>query len=133
MIEQLADTAIVNLLRASVPGLNVTAGLADNDPELQTPCAVVYSVIEESVGRNPVAKLKTTIEYYSVSGQDAAFDVAATMTLIDAALSTAPTAEIIEALPPTGLRFLGWAPLPKTNQEVGDRRKTIRELTVFAS
>ena len=119
MIENLVDTAIAALL-ATISGLKVVAGLQDNEPNLTTPYCAVYSNVVGYVGRNPLYELTTVIEYVSISGQDEAASVEATMTAIDTILNTSSLPTVL------------WEAISRTQQEVGDRRRNIRELKVFA-
>jgi hypothetical protein len=131
MIELLVDKAIASLL-ATIDGLHVFVGFEDNEPVLETPYCVVHSVVQNADGRNPIYELVTTIEYTSISGQNGVAGVETTMTAIDTLLTTQPTSDMLAALITAGLGYLGWQNIPKTQQDVGDRRHNIRELKVFA-
>ena len=129
MIENAVDQAIVSLLKR-VPGLVVLAGMQDNEPPLTTPYCAVYSNIQRFQGRIPVYELLTTIEYQSVSGQDPIVSVQNIMSQIDNLLSNQPSD--LTGLVTAPFAYLGWESIPRTQQEVGDRRKNVRELQVFA-
>jgi len=129
MIENAVDQAIVSLLKR-ISGLVVLAGMQDNEPPLQTAWCAVYSHIERFQGRVPIYELLTTIEYQSISGQDPVSSVQNVMGQIDALLLTQPSDLTGLAVAP--FVFLGWESIPRTQQDVGDRRKNIRELSVFA-
>jgi|SRR5215475_2367686 len=129
MIENAVDQAIVSLLKR-VSGLVVLAGMQDNEPPLITPYCAVHSQIQRFAGRTPIYELLATIEYQSVSGQDAIANVESVMSSIDDLISVQPTDTTGLATAP--FAFLGWESIPRTEQDVGDRRKNIRELQVFA-
>jgi hypothetical protein len=118
MIENLVDSAVATML-STIPGLVVVVGMQDNDPALVTPYCAVYSNVQNVEAKTPIFELLTTIEYVSISGQDTVTDVESVMTSIDSAMLT----------PPVTLKV--W-PL-RTQQDVGDRRRNIREYKVFAS
>lgn len=126
MIENLVDTAIASLL-STISGLKVVVGMEDNEPALTTPYCVVYSVVQTTEGTVVIYELLTVIEYNSISGQNEVADVETTMSAIDALLNSHP------ALSDTGLQFIGWQGIDRTQQNVGDRRRNLRELKVIAS
>lgn len=127
MIDRLVDQAIASLLER-IPGLNVLVGVEDNYPVLQTPYCVVYSNINRFSGRKPIYELTTMIEYVTISGQDLAANVENVLTQIDQLIS--PGADYSGTVTTTGLRSLLWEGINRSQQEVGDRRKNIRELLV---
>lgn len=131
MIESLVDNAIAALLR-TISGLKAVAGMSDNTPELTTPFCVVYSNVQGFVGKTPVYELLTTIEYETIPGPDSVASVAAVMSSIDSILNTQPTSAVLAGLPLSGLTYLGWESIQRTQQEPGERRKNVRELKVFA-
>jgi hypothetical protein len=51
---------------------------------------------------------------------------------IDVDLTTQPSSGVLAKLTTTGLAYLGWESVRKTNQTPGDRRTNLRELTVHA-
>ena len=130
MIERYVDTAIANLLR-TISGLQVFEGLQDNEPPLGTPYCAVFSNVVEITGRLPVYALLTTIEYVTVSGQDTAQNVIAIMTQIDKLIG--PGANYTGTIPTPGLNGCRWESIGRSEQQVGDRRKVIRELAVKAT
>jgi hypothetical protein len=133
MIDNLVDSTIALLLSASIPGLTAVAGMQDNDPPLKAPYCAVYSQVQATVGRVPIYELLTTIEYVSVSGLDEKADVSGAMTAIDTALNSVPPQAVIDAALAAGFVYgPAWQHVQKTNQEVGDRRRNVRELKVFA-
>lgn len=129
MIENAVDQAIVSLLQR-IPGLVVLAGMQDMEPPLTTPYCAVYSNIQRFQGRKPVYELLCTIEYQTISGQDPATSVENIMTQIDNLISVQPSD--LTGLATAPFAFLGWESIPRSEQNVGDRRKNIRELHVFA-
>jgi hypothetical protein len=132
VIENLVDQAIVSLLQ-TLPGLNVVPGLSNDVPALTTPYAVVFSEVVNRDGRDPVFELKTTVKLETVSGQTEIADVQSWMTAIDSVLSTQPSDALMHSLVTQGLKFIGWDGIPRTVQDVGERRQNIRELQVFAA
>lgn len=133
MIDNLVDKTIALLLSTAIPGLTALAGMQDNDPPLAAPYCAVYSQVQGSVGRVPIYELLTTIEYVSISGVSEKADVSAIMTAIDTALSSVPAQSVIDAALAAGFVYgPAWQHVQKTNQEVGDRRRNVRELKVFA-
>jgi hypothetical protein len=120
VIENLVDTAIASLF-STIAGLKVVVGIQDNEPALTTPYCAVYSTVQGFVGRNPIYELLTTIEYVSISGQDEAADVETVMSEIDTILSTSSLPTVL------------WESISRTQQDVGDRRRNVRELKTFAS
>lgn len=132
MIEHYVDSAIASLL-AQIPGLNVVIGMEDNDPPLEAPYCVVYSAVEAATGRHSIYELLTRIEYESISGQDTVTADQTVLTAIDKALTIEPTPEVMALVTTTGLSYLAWEAIGKTLQDVGDRRRNVRELKVFAT
>jgi hypothetical protein len=133
MIENAVDKTIALLLSTSIPGLTALAGMQDNDPPLAAPYCAVFSQVQGTVGRVPIYELLTTIEYVSVSGVSESADVAGVMTAIDLALTSAPPPAVEDAALAAGFVYgPAWQHVQKTNQEVGDRRRNVRELKVFA-
>jgi hypothetical protein len=133
MVEHLVDQAISALLAASVPGLTALPGLQD-DEGVQTPFCAVYSRVEEVNGKTAVFMLLTTVELVSISGQDPVAYVNATMTAIDRALTTQPSPLVLATLPLSNFSYgPTWEHIPRTQNEVGDRRRSIRELHVYAA
>lgn len=130
MIERYIDTAIANLLR-TISGLQVYEGLQDNEPPLETPYCAVFSNVTEVTGRLPVYSLLTVIEYVTVSGQDIAANVIGVMTQIDKLIG--PGADYTGTVPTPGLNGCRWEAIGRSEQQVGDRRKVIRELAVKAT
>lgn len=134
MIENQVDKAFASLL-STIDGLTVVAGMEDNEG-LTTPYCVVYSNVQDTLGKNAIYKLLTVIEYVSISGPNAVADVASAMTAIDAVLTTQATGALLTAqratLAALGLVDCQWEHIPKTQQEVGDRRRNLRELIVYA-
>ena len=130
MIERYVDTAIANLLR-TISGLQVYEGLQDNEPPLETPYCAVFSNVTEISGRLPVYGLLTTIEYVTVSGQDVATNVIDVMTQIDNLIG--PGADYSGTIQTPGLSGCRWQAIGRSEQQVGDRRIIIRELTVKAT
>jgi hypothetical protein len=135
VIEALVDKAIASLL-STIPGLNVVVGMEDNSPNLTAPDCVVFSSVQKADGRTPIYELLTTIEYVSISGPDEVADVETTVTAIDRLLTTPPTGSLLTSLAATcaalGLTGCEWDRISRTQQDVGDRRRNIRELQVFA-
>jgi hypothetical protein len=131
MIENLVDKAIAALL-ATISGLNVVIGMEDPYPNLQAPFCVVHSVVDSFDGKTPVYKLLTTIEYESIPGPDSVANVVSVMSSIDTVLSTQPSGAVLATLPLSGMTYLAWKAINKTQQEAADRRKNVRELQVFA-
>lgn len=131
-IDKLVDQAFVNALRANVTiaGFQVLIGMQDMEPPLQTPYCAVFSVINRFSGRNPIYELTTTIEYVSISGQDSVANVAEIMAAIDTFLNLGT--DLSTGNFATGLRYLSWESITRSQQEVGDRRKNVRELVVYA-
>ena len=135
MIDNLVDNALATLLRASltgIAGLSVVTGIQDNMPDLETPYLVIYSDIEKAEANKPVFTLKTIIEYVTLSGIEGQATIQTTMTAVDAALSNTPLPAIEAQVVTTGLRYLAWQAIERSQENVGDRRKNVRELTVFA-
>jgi hypothetical protein len=133
VIENLVDKAIATLL-GTIPGLVVVAGMQDNDPPLAAPYCAVYSVVQATVGRSAIYELLTTVEYVSISGVSEAADVAAAMTAIDTALTSTPPSGVMTAALAAGFVYgPAWHGFQKSQQDVGDRRRTLRELKVFAA
>jgi hypothetical protein len=133
MVEYLVDQAISALISASVPGLTALAGLQD-DEGVSTPYCAVYSRVEAVEGRTAVFQLLTTVELVSISGQDPVAYVNATMTAIDRALTTQPSPLVLASLPLSNFAYgPTWEHIPRTANEVGDRRRNVRELQVYAS
>ena len=131
MIENAVDQAIVSLLQ-TIPGLDVLAGMQDNEPPLQTAYCAVHSNIQRFQGRTPVYELLTTIEYQSISGQDPVTQIENIMSQIDQVIATQPSNTVLAGLDTAPFLFLGWESIPRSEQNVGDRRKNVRELQVFA-
>ncbi len=118
MIENLVDKAIAGLL-SPITGLKVVVGMQDNEPALTAPFCVVYSNVQSVQAKTPIYELLTVVEYESISGADAVQDVDTMVSAIDQALMSAPAELKIYPL--------------RTQQEVGDRRRTVREYRVFAA
>ena len=137
MIDNFVDIAVASLLQAStsasgVQGLTVIVGLEDNVPDLLTPYLVIYSNVISQDAKNPVYTLKTTIDLVTLSGVADEDFVANTMTIIDNVLDNQPSPAILAQVNTTGLVHLSWHDIDKSTQEVGDRRKDVRELKTFA-
>jgi hypothetical protein len=130
-IDKLVDQAIANALAGSISGLKVLIGMQDMEPVLETPYCAVFSVLNRFTGRTPIYELMTTIEYVSISGQDTVAEVSSAMTSIDTLISTGADLSGFNFAP--GLRYLAWESINRSQQEVGDRRKNIRELLVRAT
>lgn len=131
MIEHYVDAAIASLL-AQIPGLSVVVGMEDNDPPLKTPYCVVYSAVESAQGRHAIYELLTRIEYESISGLDTVTAGDQILTAIDRALTIEPEPDVLAMVTTTGLSYLAWESIGKTLQDVGDRRRNVREIKVFA-
>jgi hypothetical protein len=131
-IDRTVDQAIASLL-ATVPGLVVVVGAEDNYPVLQTPYLVVYSQIQGFSGRVPIYRLLTTIEYQTISGQDMVTDVETVMGQIDVLIGPGGDHSSMPGVNAAGLRYLGWESIDRGLQDVGDRRKNIRELLLHAT
>jgi hypothetical protein len=132
MIDHTVDQAIASLL-ATIPGLVVVVGAEDNYPVLQTPYLVVYSQIQGFSGRTPIYRLLTTIEYQTISGQDMVSDVENVMSQVDALIGPGGDHSATPGVNAAGLRYLSWESIDRGLQDVGDRRKNIRELLVYAT
>jgi hypothetical protein len=132
MIDRTVDQAIASLL-ATIPGIKVVAGMEDNYPVLETPYLVVYSQIQSFSGRTPIYQLLTTIEYQTISGQDMVADVATVMSQVDALIGPGGDHSATPGVNTAGLRYLAWESIDRGLQDVGDRRKNIRELLVHAT
>jgi hypothetical protein len=136
MIDNLVDVAVASLLKAStsgVQGLTVVEGIEDNVPDLVTPYLVVYSAVQKEDAKTPVYTLKTTIELVTLSGVADETFVSNTMSVIDAALNNTPSPAVMAQVQTAGLSHLSWHSIDKSTQEIGDRRKDVRELITFAS
>jgi hypothetical protein len=132
MIDHTVDQAIASLL-ATISGLKVVVGMADNYPVLETPYLAVYSQIQGFSGRIPIYELLTTIEYQTISGQDMVSDVENVMSQIDALIGPGGDRSATPGVNTAGLRYLAWESIDRGIQEPGDRRKNIRELLVRAT
>jgi hypothetical protein len=132
MIDHTVDQAIASLL-ATIPGLVIVVGMEDNYPVLQTPYLVIYSQIQGFSGRAPIYRLLTTIEYQTISGQDMVANVENVMAQVDALIGPGGDHSATPGVNTVGLRYLAWESIDRGMQEVGDRRKNIRELLVHAT
>ena len=139
MIDDMVDSAIASYLALSTsgtPNLSVVVGIEDNSPSLSTPYLAVHSAIEEFLGRTSVYRLRTTIELATISGLETKTDLVVLMTKVDHALSLPPSPAILSQVDTSGLAYLGWQTIERSQQIVGERtegrRSNVRELTVFA-
>ena len=132
MIDRTVDKAIASFL-GTIPGVLVVVGAEDNYPPLQTPYLVVYSNIQGFSGRIPIYELLTTIEYQSISGQDLIANVENIMSQIDVLIGPGGNYSKLAGVTTIGLTYLAWESISRGVQDVGDRRKNIRELLVKAT
>ena len=130
-IDKLVDQALANMLAGLITGLKVLIGMQEIEPVLETPYCAVFSVLNRFTGRTPIYELMTTIEYVTISGQDTVANVAQIMAQIDTLLNTGHDLSDFGFAP--GLNYLAWESINRSQQEVGDRRKNIRELLVRAT
>ena len=131
MIDRTVDKAIASFL-GTIPGLSVVVGAEDNYPVLETPYLVIYSNINGFTGRIPIYELLTTIEYQSISGQDLVANVENIMSQVDALIGPGGDHSATPGVNTSGLSYLAWESISRGVQDVGDRRKNIRELLVRA-
>jgi hypothetical protein len=135
-IDNLVDLSIASLLQASLatsfPTLPILAGLEDNNPELNLPYLVVYSVVDRKEGREAVTVLTSTVEYVSISGLQNKTIVQSVMAAVEDALNIQPSSAILAEVTTDNLAYISWEATERSRQEVGDRRHNTREMTVFA-
>jgi hypothetical protein len=137
MIDNLVDAAVATLLKATLASsgyttVTVIEGIEDNMPDLVTPYLVTYSNVISHEGKTPVYKLNTKIDLVTLSGISEEVFVANVMSVVDATLNNQPSPAILAQINTTGLSLLWWQAIAKSTQEVGDRRRDVRELETIA-
>jgi hypothetical protein len=138
-IDRAVDLALQSYLQASVGSgsgmgsVTIVTGEEDNYPNLTCPYLVIYSNVESFIASNPIFTLTSTIELVTVQGETPTADVDGFMNQVDFALTNeTPTQEVMSQTVTTGLSFLGWQAISKTQQNVGEKRSNVRQLVVHA-
>ena|ERR1700758_1028310 len=133
MIDALVDSTVAAYLSGVLAGsgyasFTVVTGIEDSLPDLACPYLVVHSAIERFQGRHPVFQLRTSIELHSLTGMTPVSDLEAVMTAVDQALISQQNVSV----PTSGLVYLGWEAITRSEQTPGDRRINLREIEVFS-